>query len=194
MKLAQCFFVFFCLLSPPFLNPFSPHASSLPQAQLDFKDPFNVTLEFGLTNEDQGPVLDANLPRSITKTVRTLCISLLSISLIQIPSAMKQKISNSLTMRFVYILSFKYLHVRNFVQTGHKCITQHLLFPFIIQCYEKYLGPYRFFSVLFLLFLLHRSKIFLIYVNLFLDHIKYRTHWTLTACSKYLQNFDCCSV
>ncbi|XP_027881336.1 integrin alpha-1 isoform X1 [Xiphophorus couchianus] len=38
-------------------------------AQLDFKDPFNVTLEFGLTNEDQGPVLDANLPRSITKTI-----------------------------------------------------------------------------------------------------------------------------
>ncbi|XP_014834656.1 PREDICTED: integrin alpha-1 isoform X1 [Poecilia mexicana] len=38
-------------------------------ARLDFKDPINVTLEFGLTDEDKGPVLDASLPTSITKTI-----------------------------------------------------------------------------------------------------------------------------
>ncbi|KAM4719693.1 integrin alpha-1 isoform 2-T2 [Anableps anableps] len=37
--------------------------------RLDFRDPLSVTLEFGLANEDQGPVLDANLPKSITETI-----------------------------------------------------------------------------------------------------------------------------
>ncbi|MED6250045.1 hypothetical protein ATANTOWER_023773, partial [Ataeniobius toweri] len=36
-------------------------------AQLDFRDPLSVTLDFGLVHEDQGPILDENLPKSITK-------------------------------------------------------------------------------------------------------------------------------
>lgn len=38
-------------------------------ARLDFRDPLMVSLDFGLTDEDQGPVLDENLPRSINKTI-----------------------------------------------------------------------------------------------------------------------------
>ncbi|KAF1377677.1 hypothetical protein PFLUV_G00203230 [Perca fluviatilis] len=38
-------------------------------ARLDFRDPLMVSLEFGLANEDQGPVLDESLPRSINKTI-----------------------------------------------------------------------------------------------------------------------------
>ncbi|XP_051794568.1 integrin alpha-1 [Acanthochromis polyacanthus] len=37
--------------------------------RLDFRDPLLVSLEFGLANEDQGPVLDENLPKSINKTI-----------------------------------------------------------------------------------------------------------------------------
>ncbi|CAJ1070776.1 integrin alpha-1 [Xyrichtys novacula] len=38
-------------------------------ARPDFRDPLMVSLEFGLADEDQGPVLDENLPRSINKTI-----------------------------------------------------------------------------------------------------------------------------
>ncbi|XP_034565030.1 integrin alpha-1 [Notolabrus celidotus] len=38
-------------------------------ARPDFRDPLMVSLEFGLANEDQGPVLDESLPRSINKTI-----------------------------------------------------------------------------------------------------------------------------
>lgn len=38
-------------------------------ARLDFRDPIMVSLEFGLAKEDQGPVLDGNLPTSINKTI-----------------------------------------------------------------------------------------------------------------------------
>ncbi|XP_060916805.1 integrin alpha-1 [Labrus mixtus] len=38
-------------------------------ARLDFRDPLMVSLQFGLADEDQGPVLDENLPRSINKTI-----------------------------------------------------------------------------------------------------------------------------
>ncbi|XP_047228916.1 integrin alpha-1 isoform X2 [Girardinichthys multiradiatus] len=38
-------------------------------AQLDFRDPLSVTLDFGLVHEDQGPILDENLPKSITKKI-----------------------------------------------------------------------------------------------------------------------------
>uniref|UniRef100_A0A3B3ZEI7 VWFA domain-containing protein n=1 Tax=Periophthalmus magnuspinnatus TaxID=409849 RepID=A0A3B3ZEI7_9GOBI len=38
-------------------------------ARLDFRDPLMVSLDFGLVNEDKGPVLDESLPRSINKTV-----------------------------------------------------------------------------------------------------------------------------
>uniref|UniRef100_A0AAQ5YDR5 VWFA domain-containing protein n=1 Tax=Amphiprion ocellaris TaxID=80972 RepID=A0AAQ5YDR5_AMPOC len=38
-------------------------------ARLDFRDPLLVSLEFGLADEDQGPVLDENLPKSINKTI-----------------------------------------------------------------------------------------------------------------------------
>ncbi|XP_069370167.1 integrin alpha-1 isoform X2 [Paralichthys olivaceus] len=38
-------------------------------AQLDFRDPLMVSLQFGLADEDQGPVLDESLPRSINKTI-----------------------------------------------------------------------------------------------------------------------------
>uniref|UniRef100_A0AAQ6AHT0 VWFA domain-containing protein n=1 Tax=Amphiprion ocellaris TaxID=80972 RepID=A0AAQ6AHT0_AMPOC len=44
-------------------------------ARLDFRDPLLVSLEFGLADEDQGPVLDENLPKSINKTVRPLYIT-----------------------------------------------------------------------------------------------------------------------
>ncbi|KAK5851559.1 hypothetical protein PBY51_023105 [Eleginops maclovinus] len=37
--------------------------------RLDFRDPLMVSLEFGLSDEDNGPVLDENLPRSINKTI-----------------------------------------------------------------------------------------------------------------------------
>ncbi|XP_023264422.1 integrin alpha-1 [Seriola lalandi dorsalis] len=36
---------------------------------LDFRDPLMVSLEFELADEDQGPVLDESLPRSINKTI-----------------------------------------------------------------------------------------------------------------------------
>uniref|UniRef100_A0A673NJH3 Integrin, alpha 1 n=1 Tax=Sinocyclocheilus rhinocerous TaxID=307959 RepID=A0A673NJH3_9TELE len=39
--------------------------------KLDFRDPIMVTLEFGLTDEDSGPVLDGELPTSLNKTVRS---------------------------------------------------------------------------------------------------------------------------
>uniref|UniRef100_A0A7N8WRQ4 Integrin, alpha 1 n=1 Tax=Mastacembelus armatus TaxID=205130 RepID=A0A7N8WRQ4_9TELE len=38
-------------------------------ARLDFRDPLMVSLEFGLVDEDKGPVLDESLPRSINKTI-----------------------------------------------------------------------------------------------------------------------------
>ncbi|KAM4634321.1 integrin alpha-1 [Polymixia lowei] len=38
-------------------------------ARLDFRDPIMVSLEFGLAEEDQGPVLDGNLPTAINKTI-----------------------------------------------------------------------------------------------------------------------------
>ncbi|XP_040013228.1 integrin alpha-1 isoform X2 [Xiphias gladius] len=38
-------------------------------ARLDFRDPLMVSLEFGLADEDQGPVLDESLPRAINKTI-----------------------------------------------------------------------------------------------------------------------------
>uniref|UniRef100_A0A8C1WJX8 Integrin, alpha 1 n=1 Tax=Cyprinus carpio TaxID=7962 RepID=A0A8C1WJX8_CYPCA len=39
--------------------------------RLDFRDPIMVTLEFGLVDEDSGPVLDGELPTSLNKTVRS---------------------------------------------------------------------------------------------------------------------------
>uniref|UniRef100_A0A8C7YCF8 Integrin, alpha 1 n=1 Tax=Oryzias sinensis TaxID=183150 RepID=A0A8C7YCF8_9TELE len=38
-------------------------------SRLDFRDPLFVSLEFKLKEEDQGPVLDENLPRFINKTI-----------------------------------------------------------------------------------------------------------------------------
>ncbi|XP_054908607.1 integrin alpha-1 [Poeciliopsis prolifica] len=70
-------------------------------AHLDFKDPFNVTLEFGLTNEDQGPVLDTNLPRSITKTIPLVdcgdqlkCITDLSLTAVPSEKSMLIKVNS----------------------------------------------------------------------------------------------------
>ncbi|XP_077099170.1 integrin alpha-1 [Siphateles boraxobius] len=37
--------------------------------KLDFRDPIMVTLEFGLVDEDKGPVLDGELPTSFNKTI-----------------------------------------------------------------------------------------------------------------------------
>ncbi|XP_016337143.1 integrin alpha-1-like [Sinocyclocheilus anshuiensis] len=37
--------------------------------KLDFRDPIMVTLEFGLADEDSGPVLDGELPTSLNKTI-----------------------------------------------------------------------------------------------------------------------------
>lgn len=45
-------------------------SNSPSQARLDFRDPIMVSLEFGLVEEDKGPVLDESLPTSINKTVR----------------------------------------------------------------------------------------------------------------------------
>ncbi|XP_061887204.1 integrin alpha-1 isoform X2 [Entelurus aequoreus] len=38
-------------------------------ARLDFRDPLMVSLDFGLDEEDRGPVLDKSLPTSINKTI-----------------------------------------------------------------------------------------------------------------------------
>ncbi|XP_053196381.1 integrin alpha-1 [Scomber japonicus] len=38
-------------------------------SRLDFRDPLMVSLQFGLVNKDQGPVLDESLPSSINKTI-----------------------------------------------------------------------------------------------------------------------------
>ncbi|XP_073334764.1 integrin alpha-1 [Pagrus major] len=38
-------------------------------ARPDFRDPLMVSLEFGLAEQDKGPVLDESLPRSINKTI-----------------------------------------------------------------------------------------------------------------------------
>uniref|UniRef100_A0A673C9Y0 Integrin, alpha 1 n=1 Tax=Sphaeramia orbicularis TaxID=375764 RepID=A0A673C9Y0_9TELE len=38
-------------------------------ARLDFRDPLMVSLDFGLVDEDNGPVLDESIPRSINKTI-----------------------------------------------------------------------------------------------------------------------------
>ncbi|XP_047425973.1 integrin alpha-1 [Mugil cephalus] len=38
-------------------------------ARLDFRDPLMVSLEFALAKEDEGPVLDESLPKSINKTI-----------------------------------------------------------------------------------------------------------------------------
>uniref|UniRef100_A0A3B1J0P4 Integrin subunit alpha 1 n=1 Tax=Astyanax mexicanus TaxID=7994 RepID=A0A3B1J0P4_ASTMX len=37
--------------------------------KLDFRDPLMVSLDFGLANEDSGPVLDGDLPTSLNKTI-----------------------------------------------------------------------------------------------------------------------------
>uniref|UniRef100_A0A671UMR4 Integrin, alpha 1 n=1 Tax=Sparus aurata TaxID=8175 RepID=A0A671UMR4_SPAAU len=50
-------------------------------ARPDFRDPLMVSLEFGLAEQDKGPVLDESLPRSINKTVRQFLISLTRVSL-----------------------------------------------------------------------------------------------------------------
>uniref|UniRef100_H3CQ26 Integrin subunit alpha 1 n=1 Tax=Tetraodon nigroviridis TaxID=99883 RepID=H3CQ26_TETNG len=39
------------------------------EARPDFRDPLLVTLDFGLTEEDRGPILDESLPRSINRTI-----------------------------------------------------------------------------------------------------------------------------
>uniref|UniRef100_A0A8C1A1Q4 Integrin subunit alpha 1 n=1 Tax=Cyprinus carpio carpio TaxID=630221 RepID=A0A8C1A1Q4_CYPCA len=39
--------------------------------KLDFRDPIMVMLEFGLADEDSGPILDGELPTSLNKTVRS---------------------------------------------------------------------------------------------------------------------------
>ncbi|XP_037547908.1 integrin alpha-1 [Nematolebias whitei] len=53
----------------------------------DFRDPVLVSLEFGLVEEDQGPVLDETLPKSINKTIPLMdcggdgkCVSELSLT------------------------------------------------------------------------------------------------------------------
>lgn len=38
-------------------------------AKPDFRDPLSVFLEFGLGNEEEGPILDENLPKTINKTI-----------------------------------------------------------------------------------------------------------------------------
>uniref|UniRef100_A0AAY4EAR0 VWFA domain-containing protein n=1 Tax=Denticeps clupeoides TaxID=299321 RepID=A0AAY4EAR0_9TELE len=41
--------------------------------KLDFRDPIMVLMDFGLADENKGPVLDDNLPTSINKTVKGHC-------------------------------------------------------------------------------------------------------------------------
>uniref|UniRef100_A0A8D3BUL3 VWFA domain-containing protein n=1 Tax=Scophthalmus maximus TaxID=52904 RepID=A0A8D3BUL3_SCOMX len=55
-------------------------------ARLDFRDPLMVSLEFGLTDEDRGPVLDESLPRSINKTPSMLTVFFISSSSMMIKS------------------------------------------------------------------------------------------------------------
>uniref|UniRef100_A0A8C4GNN8 Integrin, alpha 1 n=1 Tax=Dicentrarchus labrax TaxID=13489 RepID=A0A8C4GNN8_DICLA len=75
------------------------------QTQLDFRDPLMVSLEFRKADEDQGPVLDESLPRSINKTVRLFYINSLSLMTVFIyfPSmlikANKEKIDVNINIR-----------------------------------------------------------------------------------------------
>lgn len=60
-----------CILFSAAANSFPLSRCLFPrQALLDFRDPLMVSLDFGLAEEDQGPVLDESLPRSINQTVR----------------------------------------------------------------------------------------------------------------------------
>uniref|UniRef100_A0AAQ4NWF2 VWFA domain-containing protein n=1 Tax=Gasterosteus aculeatus aculeatus TaxID=481459 RepID=A0AAQ4NWF2_GASAC len=61
--------------------------------RLDFREPLMVSLEFGLADEDKGPVLDENLPRSINETVRLhiTCKSLSQHFKCELPNNSKQK-------------------------------------------------------------------------------------------------------
>uniref|UniRef100_A0A7N8XBR8 Integrin, alpha 1 n=1 Tax=Mastacembelus armatus TaxID=205130 RepID=A0A7N8XBR8_9TELE len=70
-------------------------------ARLDFRDPLMVSLEFGLVDEDKGPVLDESLPRSINKTVRQYLVSLTRVpfSTLTIHSRAKDKIDVTVNIR-----------------------------------------------------------------------------------------------
>lgn len=77
-------------------------------ARLDFRDPLMVSLEFGLADEDQGPVLDENLPKSINKTIPLVdcgsdekCIA--DLSLKAEPSVKKMMIKDNKDKIDVYI-------------------------------------------------------------------------------------------
>ncbi|XP_008289908.1 integrin alpha-1 [Stegastes partitus] len=71
-------------------------------ARLDFRDPLLVSLEFGLVNEDQGPVLDENLPKSINKTIPLVdcgsdekCIADLSLKAVPSVTSMLIKVNDN---------------------------------------------------------------------------------------------------
>ncbi|XP_034047939.1 integrin alpha-1 [Thalassophryne amazonica] len=80
-------------------------------AQLDFRDPLMVSLEFGLAEEDTGPVLDESLPTAINKTIRLVdcgsdgkCIADLSLEAepsvkTMVIKAMNEKIDVHMTIR-----------------------------------------------------------------------------------------------
>uniref|UniRef100_A0A8C3AZB7 Integrin, alpha 1 n=1 Tax=Cyclopterus lumpus TaxID=8103 RepID=A0A8C3AZB7_CYCLU len=75
-------------------------------ARLDFRDPLMVSLEFGLADQDQGPVLDENLPKSINKTIPLVdcgsdekCIADLSLKAEMMIKDNKDKIDVNINIR-----------------------------------------------------------------------------------------------
>ncbi|XP_062268869.1 integrin alpha-1 [Platichthys flesus] len=73
-------------------------------ALVDFRDPLMVSLQFGLADEDNGPVLDESLPRSVNKTIPLVdcgsdlrCIADLSL---QAEPSVKGMVIRSRTDRF----------------------------------------------------------------------------------------------
>uniref|UniRef100_A0A7N8XLD2 Integrin, alpha 1 n=1 Tax=Mastacembelus armatus TaxID=205130 RepID=A0A7N8XLD2_9TELE len=75
----------------------------LTSARLDFRDPLMVSLEFGLVDEDKGPVLDESLPRSINKTIFASQLSTLTVliyfSSMVIKARAKDKIDVTVNIR-----------------------------------------------------------------------------------------------
>uniref|UniRef100_A0A671UNV5 Integrin, alpha 1 n=1 Tax=Sparus aurata TaxID=8175 RepID=A0A671UNV5_SPAAU len=75
-------------------------------ARPDFRDPLMVSLEFGLAEQDKGPVLDESLPRSINKTIPLVdcgsdekCIADLSLKAEMLIKSKNDKIDVNINIR-----------------------------------------------------------------------------------------------
>lgn len=61
------------------------------QEHPDFRDPLLVSLDFGLSDEDRGPILDESLPKSINKTVSSHVLPSLRVGRIVLEAFGRQK-------------------------------------------------------------------------------------------------------